>query len=137
MSLIHGSTGLIYFVHQFKPKFIEASLLQDADLLAGVTAINRQIQSLAPALNSPTLVDGVAVKTSGPEAPVDAIAKRRGDAIYVFSVAMREQGTKASFAVKAAKGSVEVIGENRTIPLKGGAFDDEFKPYEVHLYRIQ
>jgi len=137
MSIIHGSTGLIYFVHQFKPKFVEASLLQDADLLAGVTAINKQIQSLAPALNSPTLADGVTVKTSGPEAPVATIAKRQGDATYVFSVAMREQGTKALVAVKGAKGTAEVIGENRTIPLKDGAFEDEFKPYEVHLYRIK
>ncbi len=29
MSLIFGSRGLIYFVHQFKPKFIEAALLAD------------------------------------------------------------------------------------------------------------
>ncbi len=134
MSIIHGSMGLIYFVHQFKPKFIEASLLQDADLLAGVTAINKQVQSLAPVLNTPTLADGAAVSAA---APVDLMVKRQGDATYVFSVAMREQGTKASFVVKGAKGSAEVIGENRTIPLKDGAFEDEFKPYEVHLYRIR
>lgn len=137
MSIVHGSTGLIYFVHQFKPTFSEASLLQDADLLAGVTAINQQIQSLAPALNSPTIADGVKVTTRGPEAPVDAIAKRQGDATYVFSVAMRDQGTKASFVAKGATGAAEVIGENRSIPLKDGTFDDEFKPYEVHLYRIR
>ena len=69
MSLIHGSSGLIYFVHQFSPKFVEASLLQDADLLAGVTAINKQIQSLAPALNSPTISDGVSFRPSPPTLP--------------------------------------------------------------------
>jgi hypothetical protein len=137
MSLIHGSSGLIYFVHQFKPRFSEASILQDAELLAGVTAINKQIQSLAPALNSPTLPDGVAVTTLGPEAPVDAIAKRQGDSTWVFSVAMREKGTKASFVVKGASGTAEVLGENRTIPVKDGKFEDDFKPYEVHLYRIK
>ena len=50
---------------------------------------------------------------------------------------MRDQAAKASFAVKGAKGSVEVLGENRTIPLKDGKFEDEFKPYEVHLYRVR
>jgi hypothetical protein len=137
MSLIHGSTGLIYFVHQFKPKFIEASLLQDADLLAGVAAINKQIQSLAPALNSPTLADGVAVTTPSADAPVDAIAKHQGDSTWVFSVAMRDKATKASFVLKGAKGNAEVLGENRTIPVRDGKFDDDFKPYEVHLYRIK
>ena len=31
MSLIHGSSGLIYFSHQFKPTFIEAGMLADAE----------------------------------------------------------------------------------------------------------
>ena len=134
MSLIHGSTGLIYFVHQFKPRFIEASLLQDADLLAGVTAINRQIKELAPVLNSPTILDGAIVTSSS---PVDAMVKRHGDATYVLAAAMRDQGTKASFDVKGAKGQVEVLGESRTIALKDGKFDDDFKSYDVHLYRIK
>jgi hypothetical protein len=137
MSLIHGSNGLIYFVHQFKPKFVEASLLQDADLLAGVTAINKQIQSLAPALNGPTIPDGVAVTSSDADAPVDAIAKRQGDSTWLFSAAMRDKAAKASFVLKGARGSAEVLGENRTIPLKNGKFEDDFKPYEVHLYRIR
>src|SRR5687768_13159208 len=50
MSLIHGSRGIIYFVHQFKPNFIEASLLADPELLQGVTRINAQIKQLAPVL---------------------------------------------------------------------------------------
>ena len=33
MSLIHGSTGLICFVHEFKPKFNEHALLDDAPML--------------------------------------------------------------------------------------------------------
>ena len=119
MSLIHGSTGLIYFVHQFKPRFSEASLLQDADLLAGITAINKQIQALAPVLNSPTVVDGVSVTS---DAPVDAIVKRRGDSTYVFAVAMREQAAKATFAVKDARGMAEILDKNRYLPMKNGTF---------------
>src|SRR5687767_324085 len=57
MSLIHGSSGIIYFVHQFKPTEREAALLDDPEMLAAVTAINRQIRTLAPVLNSPSLAD--------------------------------------------------------------------------------
>ena len=53
MALVHGSRGLIYFVHQFKPKFNEHALLDDPEMLAAVTAVNRQIRELAPVLNSP------------------------------------------------------------------------------------
>ena len=55
MSLIHGSHGLIYFVHQFKPRFREAALLDDPEMTEAVTALNRQITQLAPVLNSPTI----------------------------------------------------------------------------------
>ena len=32
MSLIRGSRGIIYFAYQFKPKFIEAGMLADAEM---------------------------------------------------------------------------------------------------------
>src|ERR1041385_6937025 len=50
MSLIHGSRGLIYFVHEFEPKFNEAALLDDPEMLAAVTRINQQIHALAAVL---------------------------------------------------------------------------------------
>ena len=59
MALVHGSRGLIYFVHQFRPRFNEHALLDDPELLPAVTAINRQIIELAPILNSPTVIGGL------------------------------------------------------------------------------
>jgi hypothetical protein len=32
---------------------------------------------------------------------------------------------------------VEVLGENRTVQAKGHRFEDDFKAYEVHLYRLE
>jgi hypothetical protein len=57
MSLIHGSMGLIYFVHEWQPRFDEAALLHDSEISEmsrEVTAISRQITELAPVLNRPT-----------------------------------------------------------------------------------
>lgn len=132
MSIVHGSTGLIYFVHQFKPRFVEASLLSDPELLAGVTAVNKQVISLAPAINGPAVEVAVTA-----DAPVDAIGRKQGDSTWIFSVAMRDQPAKAVFNVKGLSGTAEVLGENRSIPVKDGKFEDAFKPYEVHLYRIK
>jgi len=47
MSIIHGSKGLIYFVHEWQPKFNESALLSDPEMLAAVTKINRRIAELA------------------------------------------------------------------------------------------
>ncbi len=138
MSLIHGSRGLIYFVHQFEPRFIEASLLEDAELLPAVTAINRQIHELAPVLNSPTIDDGAQFSSSDPDAPIAGICKQHEGATYVFAVGMRNRSAQATIRLSGppANADVEVLGENRSIPLHNGQFDDDFAAYAVHLYRV-
>ncbi len=139
MSLIHGSQGIIYFVHQFEPTFVEWALLEDREMLEAVTAINRQIHELAPVLNSPTVVDGAVVRSSSSDVPVHAMVKRHGGATYLFAVAMRNASTRAEFSLQGvpARATAEVLGENRRIAVQRGRFEDDFKPYEVHLYRIR
>ena len=139
MSIIHGSRGIIYFVHQFKPEFKEASLFDDPELLKGVTEINKQIHALSPVLNSPTLNDEVTAEFSDSEVPVDIMVKRHDEAVYVFAVCMRNRPTKRAFRLmKGPKtGTVTVLGENRSIALRKTTFEDHFKPYEVHLYKVK
>jgi hypothetical protein len=137
MSLIHGSKGLIYFVHEFKPKFNEHALLNDPDMLAGVTAVNKQIQDLAPALNSATIKDGVNVTSSSSDVPIAAMTKKCDGASYVFAVGMRDGATKATFQLASKSGAkAEVLGEKRTVSVSDGKFEDDFKAYDVHLYKI-
>ncbi len=139
MSLIHGSRGLVYFVHEFSPKFNEHALLDDPPMLAAVTAINQQIQALAPVLNSPTDAQGATVLSSAAQTPIDLMVKRQGKTTYLFAVGMRNGAASGSFTVhglpKTAR--AEVMGESRTIAVKSGRFADAFAPYEVHLYQIQ
>jgi hypothetical protein len=139
MSLIRGSRGLIYFVHEFKPKFIEAGLLEDAEMLAQVTAINRQIHELAAVLNSPSVPDSLTVESSIKKVPVEATLKRRDGVAYVFAVGMRNGETSAEFRIAGltGKAQAEVLGENRSLDVREGAFRDTFGPWDVHLYRIQ
>jgi hypothetical protein len=135
MSLIHGSRGLIYFVHQFKPTFQEAALLEDPEMLAAVTGINRQIHSLAPVLNSPTREKPI-VKPDN--ASVACIVKRHAGATYLFAVSMQNAASDATFTLRdlPENAVAEVLDERRSVSLHEGRFSDTFKPYEVHLYRI-
>jgi len=139
MSLIHGSTGLIWFVHQFKPTFDEHALLDDPEMLAAVTALNRQIRELAPILNSPTVRDGAVVTSDLPDAPIDLMVKQNNGATYLFTVGMRNVPSRGSFHVKQLPraATAEVIDEGRKIPVRDGRFEDSFAPYDAHLYRIR
>jgi len=139
MSIIHGSRGLIYFVHEWQPRFKEAALLDDPEMLAAVTDINRQIQALAPALLKEGPIQAVTVTSIRPDVPVAALAKCHEGSIYVFAVPTRDGTTEATFELAGLQGnaSIEVMDEQRTIQVLDGRFQDRFGPWQVHLYRLQ
>jgi hypothetical protein len=139
MSLVHGSDGIMYFVHEWKPKFNEHALLDDPQMLAGVTAINKQIRELAPALNSPTVKDALKVESSNSAVPVATLVKKHGGATYVFAVAMKPGATEAAFTLDGlpAGAQVEVLGEDQKIEPAQGKFQDRFGDWDVHLYKVR
>lgn len=138
MSIIHGSKGILYFVHVFQPAFNEDGLLDDPEMLETVTAVNNSIQELAPVINSPDVTTGFTAASSNSEVPVEVMVKRHDDATYLFAAAMRDGATAGSFTIDWLTGdtSAEVIGEDRSVSVQDGTFTDDFDPYDVHLYRI-
>jgi len=138
MSIVHGSTGLIYFVHEFKPKFNEAALLSDVEMCEAVTRINRRIASLAPVLNSPTIADGAKVQCENAEASMATMVKKHDGAVYLFAVGMRDNQTRAKLSIQGLSGRhrIEVLDEDRTLESTDGVFEDDFQPWDVHLYQV-
>jgi hypothetical protein len=138
MSLVHGSKGLIYFVHEWQPKFSESGLLNDPEMLGAVTTLNLRIQRLAPVLNQAPAAEAAQVISGNSNAPVAFMAKRHEQSLYVFAVAMRDSPTTATFTVAglAAKQTVEVLDERRTVESAAGGFSDSFRGYEAHVYRL-
>jgi hypothetical protein len=135
MSLIQGSQGIIYFVHQFKPNFREAALMDDPEMLKAITALNHQITELAPVLNSPSETN--LLKASGSQ-QIATMTKRKGDELYIFAADMENSPAKVSFEIaKTDSATVEVLGESRSLTASAGKFEDDFTGYGVHLYRIR
>lgn len=150
MSIVHGSQGIIYFCHQFKPRFIEAGLLAEEEMARAVKAINREIQELAPVINSPSLPRAATVKVSPEDVSADmkrllgsqgiAFAARKHEGVtYLFAVRMESSSAKGKFQISGMSGEAEVrvIGEDRTIPAHDGRFEDDFTSHAVHLYQIR
>ncbi|MEA4936036.1 MAG: T9SS type A sorting domain-containing protein [Paludibacter sp.] len=135
MALIHGVTGIGYYCHVNNP-FDEAGLLHNATMLSAVTAINNQITSLAPVLNSPSTSGYATVTSSNGAVPIDILTKNYDDASYIFAVTMRPGATVGTFTVTSGN-VVEVIGEDRIIPVVNGKFTDDFSTYAVHLYKVK
>ena len=124
--------------HRFTPTFDETACLDDAPTAAAMKAIDAQLTTLAPVLNSPPIGNGVTVKSSAAAIPVDVLLKRQGGATYLFATEMRAGATTATFTLARlpATATAEVLGESRTLPVTGGVLTDDFQAYGVHLYKI-
>ena len=79
------------------------------------------------------------MKSAVENVPVEAMIKRHGGTTYVFAVGMRNGNTTATFQIEGLTGNstARVLGEERTIAVTNGAFEDAFGPWGVHLYEVR
>ena len=139
MSLIKGSRGIIYFVHQFEPNFIEASLLDDPELLEAVTRLNRQITELAPVLNSPSLLNAVVIESDLEKPPLDVMCKRYGNSLYVFVANVRPEKSVAKLRLlnpSSASTQAHEIENGSEVMIRDSIINLEIAGYGIVLYRI-
>jgi hypothetical protein len=86
MALIAGARGILYFAHQFQPRFVEAGLLADPAMAAEVARINREVTGLAAVLSSPSVASGGRVGPESPETGVLWMVKKREGLRLLFAV---------------------------------------------------
>jgi hypothetical protein len=138
MALIHGAKGILYFCHEWQPSFAEAAwLTRYPEIKSAITVINHQIIDLAPVLNSPTIYDKATVSINQP-AQVDIMVKVHDGYTYLFAVAMKNRGDLATYTLHGLPvlATAEVLGENRSLTIANGQFDDSMAAYGLHLYKI-
>lgn len=135
MALIHGATGILYFVHEFRPQFREDAIFRYPDIVNEVTRTNRLIKSLAPVLNSPSLNGTIRISSKTPIATMEKVYENK---IYIFAVAMQNYpSTVRIMADDLHDATARVIGENRNLTVSQGIFEDQFEGYGVHLYEVE
>jgi hypothetical protein len=132
-ALIHGAAGITYFQHNNDDTCGVYSLVEcGSDLAEGVGAINAEITTLAPVLNSPSYRWEL-----GPG--IDGTVKAHDGFAYVFAMTDGSSGSRTLRLPPGVDGEVDVLGENRVlVPTTEGTVSDEFASEStVHLYRVQ
>jgi hypothetical protein len=134
MALIHGATGIGYFVHEFAPTFREDGIFRHPEVAQEVAAVNRGVHALAPILNGPDAQRQISIQSA---VPIATKLKENGSELYLFAVAMLNNPAKPQFEITGI-GSTRaiVLGEDRDVPVANSVFQDSFSGYGVHLYRI-
>jgi hypothetical protein len=135
-SLIHEARGIIYFNHNFGGSCESQHVLRDCGVNTTrpkVTETNARIKALAPVLNSQSYQ-----WTFNPG--LDTMLKAYAGSYYVFAMPGRTGGTGArqlTLPPGMAGARAEVLFENRTVPITGGAIHDTFaREYTYHVYKV-
>lgn len=135
-SLIHEARGIIYFNHNFGGPCISQHVLRDecgAVVRPTVAEINRRITELAPVLNTQSYRHSF-------NPALDTMLKEHDDSFYLFAMLGRGSATgQYVFTMpEGLRGAiVEVLHENRELPIREGRFTDSFEAeHDYHIYKI-
>jgi hypothetical protein len=140
-SVIAGARGIVYLPFSFAgaPCGTQHHTQRDTsgcytELQNTATQVNAQARDLALVLNS-QFADGYATPSAG----INAMAKRGPDGkFYVFAGNKDNSAKTGTFALAGGQGTTAtVLGENRSVPISGGRFQDNFADGNaIHIYRI-
>jgi len=130
MAIANGAKAIGYFTHSWTPSYSQFRVAPDVQ--AEMKRTDAEITALAPAILAPSAPLQMRIG----DARVDAIARRYAGKTYVFAVNVARTAAGVTFSSPAFHGSASVYGENRSVPVSGGRFQDGFGPLAVHVYVI-
>lgn len=135
-ALIHEARGIAYFQHSNDPACPAHHSLVDCPgpRRDAVRRVNARIRTLAPVLNTQSYAYDFANGT-------DTMLKAHDGAVYVFAgIGLDDEPGRKTFTLPPGVDgtSATVVGEDRTIPVTGRSFADDFAAeYSAHVYRIE
>lgn len=147
-TLIHEARFVSYFSHSFGTQPTSDALNHPAgnahydSVKQRVKSVNGKIKQLAPVLNTQSYNYNEANGDSKFNPGLRTMLKEQGGSFYIFAMQKRAATTSGSYvytlpAGMPTTGTVEVMFENRTIPISGGKFTDSFAAeFTNHIYKI-
>jgi hypothetical protein len=130
-AIIHGAAGITYFQHNNDGVCGAYSLVEcSATLGQQVGAINAEVKALAPVINSPSYS-----WSFGPD--LDTSLKISDGYAYIFAMTDGGAGSRTFTVPPGLDGTIEVVGEGRTLAVTNGTFTDDFATeHDHHIYRV-
>lgn len=140
MALCGGATAIGYFTHVWKPAYSQFGVPEENQ--QALKEINDQLTRLAPAILATRETEKLRVEVPEKARLAAFLTTHEGFA-YIFAVNYdpEEKPVTAKFILSgladSVSGPVEVVDEDRSLPLSDRQFVDNFGPLGVHIYRIR
>jgi hypothetical protein len=149
MGIVAGGTGLQWFPFTVAPNVHNGrALIQDEEMLAAVTKVNKAVHDLAVVINSETKNNLVNIEQEitqpweRQKMKINAMVKHLNDTLYIFTSATTgEVSNTATITIKTKNDSVLssnviVMHEDREIELVNNQFSQIYEEQGVRLFKI-
>jgi hypothetical protein len=146
-ALVHGGNGITWFhyageIDRERGRRYSGAF-QSQETWATMTNLSLRIASLSPVLlertpqqpAAPTILTGDKTDHFG-RPSVSVLVKNHQDKAYVLAVNASPEKVRARLFASVPDGEGAVMWENRCLKISGGSFEDDFKGFGVHVYRL-
>jgi hypothetical protein len=131
-AVIHGAAGVVYFPQQIGEGFRYD--MTPPRVALEMSRQNKRLTELGPALASAMNPKEIEVKATK---PMEVGWRVHDGKVYVVALNFSDDTAKDQpITIGHANASAKVLGEDRSIALKDGAFSESFGPYEVRVYEL-
>ena len=121
----HDAMGFFWYRDCFLVNLVESKL--------GVPAIHREMLALLDAVRTKS-VPGLVTADAKPE-DLTVAAKRHGEHVTLIAVSLSTAKQHAAVQVTGlGNRALTVLSEARAVHVRDGRFEDDFEPYEAHVY---
>lgn len=132
-SLIKGANGIIYWGSHSMP--------QPSESWTGITRVTREIAELAPVLSQRTASFAPSIRYHEIGHSVDDgvqwLVKESDGAQYVFTCNAYRYPCRATLGGFSEWKTCTVLNEDRVLAITEGGVMDDWKAFDVHLYRFE
>jgi hypothetical protein len=133
LALVHGAKGIIYWAHTASKYYIR----DYPEHWTALKSLAGELRDLSPVILTP--VSRIKAKLAPKSATVDLLVKELDGFAYVFAVNHEAERVQGKLILDGAQiaSDIEVLFENRTLRQERRGWTDDFKPLEVHVYRVR
>ncbi len=131
-AIIHGATGIIYWGTDFTP--------QPSSFWTDLKRVTHELGDMQKVLSAPSVNLKIDKKYHelghSIDAGVEILSKNIEKTTYLLTANADKNNVKLTIQGLDAFRKTEVLFENRTIDILNGELTDEYKPFDVHIYKL-
>jgi len=133
-AIIHGANGILYWGTQSMP--------QPSQHWIDLKRVVRELGELAPVLASPTISSNFSMEYEemgySIDSGIEILVKEHNGIMYMLAANTSVGPAKVTFSsLPFSANSLAVLFEDRDLEISDDSFQDAFKPYEVHVYKVR